>query len=388
MERRTQPYLQRTLLYLVSILFAGACIEPYTPKLTKTDSNILVVHGFLNVGDGSCKIQLSRSEDLNNNGSAASVADAQVSVKSDDGANYPLHNYGSGSYATSGLSLNQAKKYFLQIAASDGQLYESDQVPVKQTPPIDSVTWEVDSFHDGVNIYVNTHDPSNATRYYLWDFVETWRYATPFQSTVEYEGTQIVARKNDIANCYTTAQGTKIVIGTSEKLSSDVIRQALVTAIPQVSVKLRIRYSILVREYALTKEAFDYWQSIKKNNENLGTLFAPLPSQLTGNIHSVSSSKPVIGYFSAFSVSEKRIFIDRNQLPHILRQTGYETCESDTLLVAYLPRPVDIPKFVRIWGLITPLYSGPQLIGYLRADWTCVDCTLRGGTTVKPDFWQ
>ncbi|MEJ7664694.1 MAG: DUF4249 family protein [Hymenobacter sp.] len=51
------------------------------------------------------------------------------------------------------------------------------------------------------------------------------------------------------------------------------------------SSKLYYLYSILVRQYALTPEEFAYWDKLRKNTENLGTLFDPLPSQLSGNVH-------------------------------------------------------------------------------------------------------
>ena len=47
------------------ILFAwmlfGACKEPFTPSVTTTNNNLLVVEGFINSGSDSTIIKLSRT---------------------------------------------------------------------------------------------------------------------------------------------------------------------------------------------------------------------------------------------------------------------------------------------------------------------------------------
>ncbi len=40
---------------------------------------------------------------------------------------------------------------------------------------IDSINW-VDGGGGGVTIYANTHDVTNSTRYYQWQYTQTWLY--------------------------------------------------------------------------------------------------------------------------------------------------------------------------------------------------------------------
>ncbi|HRG10996.1 MAG TPA: DUF4249 family protein, partial [Cyclobacteriaceae bacterium] len=57
------------------------------------------------------------------------------------------------------------------------------------------------------------------------------------------------------------------------------------------------KYSALVKQQSLTEGAYSYWKQVKKTNQDLGTIFGPLPSEVIGNIQSLSDPKErVIGY--------------------------------------------------------------------------------------------
>ena len=64
-------------------------------------------------------------------------------------------------------------------------------------------------------------------------------------------------------------------------------------------------------------------------NQNQGALFDPIPYSLTGNIKCVSDRNlPILGYFIVAGASEKRIFIDRSELPEEYRPvSGFEDCD-------------------------------------------------------------
>jgi hypothetical protein len=55
----------------------------------------------------------------------------------------------------------------------------SEFAEVRITPQLDSVSWKQEN--NGVRIYASTHDPNNNTRYYKWDYEETWEIHPLFQ---------------------------------------------------------------------------------------------------------------------------------------------------------------------------------------------------------------
>jgi hypothetical protein len=151
--------------------------------------------------------------------------------------------------------------------------------------------------------------------------------------------------------------------------------------IPYASEKIFVRYSILIKQYALDRKAYDFYKMMKTNTESIGSVFDPLPSNLTGNITCVSNpSEIVIGYVAAASVDEKRIFISRNEIP----STFGNGCE----ITYVVNHPDSLRHYLgpgRIWPYQTD-GSFPAILGYYATYPRCLDCTLRG-SNVKPSFW-
>ena len=115
-------------------------------------------------------------------------------------------------------------------------------------------------------------------------------------------------------NCWTTGNSNSIILGSSITLSSDVISHALVTSFAKNDPKMDIKYSMLVRQYPLDLEAYKYWLTVQKNSQSLGGLFDVQPSQIKGNFHSVTNpNDPAVGYVSACSVQELRMFISNTE---------------------------------------------------------------------------
>ncbi|MFD2722072.1 DUF4249 domain-containing protein [Hymenobacter monticola] len=366
------------------LLSLTACVEPYAPPVISSPARYLVVDGFINLG-GVTVIRLTRSQSLAASTVSPFELKAMVSIKDDAGALYPLTERLPGTYSSQPLTLSANRRYQLQISTATGRRYASDLVVAKVAPPIDSVTWTADS--KGVQLYVSSHDPTNATRYYRWRGQETWQFNSAFRSEYEYINGTMRPRIENIYTCWATANSTSILLGNTLRLSNDVVAKAPLHLLPRNSYKLRVKYSLLVQQLAQTAEEYTYWEMLQKNTESLGTLFDPLPTQLTGNVHCLDDAdEPVLGYVGATSVTEKRLFIDRAQLPlGTLYETGYESCiYQDTIPVRLVNdifrNPINVPTIALLDARFNPTF-------YLAASPDCVDCRRRG-TNVKPIFWR
>ena len=364
-------------------LLLTGCIEPYSPPELETNPNVLVVDGFLDGTKGMCVVSISRTQKLGSTEQPSVEINAQVTLEEKDGSSVALTDQFNGQYSIGGLTVSSSKEYRIRIRTNDGEEYISDYTELKNTPAIDSVTWE--AAEDGVQIHATTHDPTNNSRYYQWTFVETWQYTSAYYSNMVFDNGAVLLRTDDIYNCWQQASSTSIIIGSSAKLSEDVVYKQLVTVLPKTTDKYQIRYSILVQQRVLTKDAYNFWQEMQKNTENLGSLFDPQPSQVLGNMHHVSRlDEPVLGYFSAGFTSEKRIFIRYADLPPgfpFIRE--FPGCKEDTVLLE------DLPAFGSTGNLLTTSVTigGIILIGYGNSTVDCVDCRSKGGTNVQPDFW-
>jgi hypothetical protein len=213
---------------------------------------------------------------------------------------------------------------------------------------------------------------------------EVWEFHSPYQSSVKYAGMSFIWRLpthlNDttIYKCW-SGDSTKLLLGTSAQLSKDVIHYP-VMYIPPASWKLSVLYSMRVRQYALSPEAYKFLELMKKNTEQLGSVFDSQPSELTGNIRGVTDpNEIVIGFVEVTQEQQQRIFIYNSQVPG----WGYTNdCP--------LPHPVFVDKVnPAIDGQATfPAAFDPsgEILSAYFAPPLCVDCTLRG-VNKKPAFW-
>jgi len=385
----------------ITVAMLTACKKPYDPPVVSTDNSYLVVEGIINSGSDSTIVKLNRTVKLSASTSINPVLDAAVSVEGDDNSSSPLTAGGRGIYFSPGLNLDVNHKYRLRIKTADNKDYSSDFVPVINSPAIDSLTYKVKS--DGIDININTHSPNNI-RYYRWEYNETWVHESDFESGYKSNGDTVLRRdmvNDNIYVCWRNNTSSTITLGSSAKLAQDVINDLPVTFISRHDDRLRHRYSILVRQYALSKDAYEFWQNLKKNTEQLGSIFDAQPSQINGNIHSLTNKgEPVIGYISAGSYTVKRIYIDESTLPPwldplndgcVVKQYLYRFFDKDG--IGPINQVDQYINFHRSSGeLQIPVDAikppgSPTIVGYTGAPPYCVDCTLVGSNK-KPDFWQ
>ena len=68
-----------------------------------------------------------------------------------------------------------------------------------------------------------------------------------------------------------------------------------------------LQYSILVKQYSISKSEFDFWDNLKKINDKSGDIFEYQPYPVNSNIHNVNNTKDrVLGYFQVSAVKQKR----------------------------------------------------------------------------------
>jgi hypothetical protein len=338
-----------------------------------------VVEGTLRVGQEATIITVSKTVNVNEKVDFKPVLKANLTVEDKNGSSIILTETGNGSYYSSNLGLVPGKEYRLRIRTTDNKEYLSEYVVAKTTPAIDSISWRKEN--GDMFIYANTHDNTNNTRYYKWDYEETWEIHSYYRANYQYlGGSTIVYAPAFHYQCWKYDKATAINVGSSAHLSSDVISEFPLLLIKAGSDKLSVRYSILLRQESLTKKAYEYFLLMKKNTESIGSIFDPLPSDLKGNIQCISNPEEgVIGYLTASSLSQKRIFI--TQL-----EAGWKydhNCED----VQYIPNHPDSIRFfmpsLRPIDLVLKDFKEYYTAGAPR----CVDCVTRGGTLAKPSYW-
>ena len=373
----------KILFFVCTVILISSCREEFDPPVHSSGDSFLVVEGVLNAGAEPTTISLTRTFRLDDSARLRGERNARVTVEGKDNTIENLDMVGDGIYTSPNLNLVLDNEYRLRIQTTNGREYLSEYVIARKTPEIDSIGWKLND--EGAQIYVNTNDPSGNTRYYRWDYDETWEIRSFYNSLYKYENKIVRPRiaGEEVFYCWKNASNSSIHIGTSTRLQSDVIFQAPLVFVLNGDDRFSVRYSIMVRQYALDKRGYEFYELMKRNTESLGTLFDPQPSEITGNIRCITDpTEPVIGYITASTISEKRHFITRAEM------AGWkflQSCPSELVI----NHPDSIALYFE--GFIEPYDAvlGPTGVieSYNASYSNCVDCTRRGGSLIKPSFW-
>ncbi len=372
-------------ILLFCICCISSCKEEYHPKVHSSEQSVLVVEGVLNP-NGNSTIRLTRSFKLDDTARLKPETGARVQVESINGAAFPLfESFGNGNYNADQVPFNPAETYRLHITTSNGDDYASDYLPVLQNPPIDSINWKRDG--EGIRIFVNTHNKEIDTGYYRWEFEETWETHVTYLSHYKMVNGQIVAREpfEDVFTCWHYHNSSNILLYSTAQLASNVVSERPLLQIPEGSEKISVRYSVLVRQFAFSKQAYEFYQLLRKNTETLGSIFDAQPSEISGNIHAINGiSGRALGFITIAPVQEHRIFISRDQVPG----WGYRT--NCSLSIEVPNHPDSIRKYLGS-GNYLPYDAhrvGFSIVGWYSSLPECTDCTFSGdGTTARPWYW-
>jgi hypothetical protein len=381
------------LICLIAIEFS--CKKPYNPTIVSSNQSYLVVDGVINSGSDSTIIYLSRTVKLNSKSFRNPVQGASLKVESDKNDVYILQEVIPGKYVATNLNLPIDRNYRMHIFTSDNKEYVSDFVENKITPPIDSVY--ATPLTTGVQFSVSTHDNTNKTRYYRWDYTESWSYEIGEQaSRLIYKNGQITSRSPDslVNLCYKYPEhNSSIFLANSEKLTQDVISKSPLGYVDGSTGKITNVYEFLLSQYALTSEAYKYWTLLKTNNEGLGTITDPQPSQSITNIHCVTNpAEPVIGYVSVSTISLKRVFLAGRDLPFAVNELAKDSVSCGGGIIWMQPQNTFLSRLQAVMAsgdtlLVRFETGGNGKTGYSYETAICADCRLRGGTTTKPAYW-
>ena len=373
-------------VFLVFLFFwTQACKKPFEHEGIKDAPNLLVVEGVINPS-GITNIYLSRTLKLADKLKPNPEVKAKVQVEGPGNVLFPLTESAAGTYSAASLNLNPNLQYRLRIRTASGREYLSDLLTVKNTPVIDSLNWQ--RTNAGVGIYSNAHDPQNNTRYYQWDYEETWEIRSiAFSEFVFKNGTMVDRPMQEMEllfTCWKNERSTDILISSTDKLSADVVHRFPVTFIPARSERLGVKYSILVKQYAISREAYEYLGLMKRNSEQQGSIFDVQPTELRGNIKSITDpAEQVIGFIGISSIAEKRLFIENTQVKDWNFNLG---CE----MIVVKNNKDSIQIFSPNRGMLATssnLSMAGTVESYNGSTLNCLDCRTRGGNNVKPAFW-
>jgi hypothetical protein len=110
-------------------------------------------------------------------------------------------------------------------------------------------------------------------------------------------------------------------------------------------------YLIHIHQYSLTEEAYRFWDALKQQSTNVGSVFDPQSARIKGNLFYIDDTQePVLGYFGASAHSFDYQYMNFNAgiAPQYPRNYEFKPCEEHANSFFY--DPSDYTRWPIGWG--------------------------------------
>nr|WP_299070601.1 DUF4249 domain-containing protein [uncultured Allomuricauda sp.] len=387
-------------MFLVVLFCANSCVEPFEIS-PQTFDDVLIVEATLTNEGKTQVISLSRTGILGSIEPVSEVgADVIVTVDSNTIQRFIESEPGiyKSEFEFAALPNNT---YQLMINTTDGNSYSSSMEVLSSETVIDEVMARKiinDDGIEGIEITVNSFDPSGQSNYYRYSYEETYKIIAPqwnqFEAYVISEDpplADIRLRSQEELICYGSSNSSTSILFSTTSLTEDRVSEFPIRFIERSDFIIAHRYSILVRQMVQSEKAFDFYEKLRALSSQGNLLSQSQPGFLIGNIFpDGQTTKAVTGYFEVSSVSSKRIFFD------------FEDFFDDNSIPSYIvgcdqlfTPSLDIDRFgnselilaiqnnsLEFFNDNVPAIPGP----FIMVPRICGDCTVIGSNVV-PEFW-
>jgi len=354
----------------------------------------MVFNAHLTSIPGIQTIQISRSVSISNS-SFDAVSGCYVELERADGEARVFDETDPGHYQCNldDLFLQTGSEYYLSIVTAEGKRYESGYETLHPVPGIKDVYYEVESMPTsdpnvtdrGIRFYVDFEIEKDSGRFLRWEMEETFEVQNPDYETRMYGRDRQwydITSELKWLTCWLYREIHEIFTRDLKNVNGTSYIRLPLNFVSGKTWKLQHRYSLLVRQYSHSEDAYWYWSELAKNVQSGATLFDAQPALTPSNICNLEDCEElVIGFFSISGAIEKRVFV--GIVPGL-----------DIYSDPYFCRPGVFPMFLWRYPLDKlPLYVAQANVmgvyenGEVKDE--CVDCRLYiGSTSEKPEFWE
>ena len=396
--------IKKSFKYILPIILTfiiNSCVEKYWPELNSSENNLLVIEGMISNQPGPYLINISLTSPIDTI-TQRPASNYTVEILDNRGNSETLQEIRDGVYSTStnGIQGLIGRKYKININSPKGQNYASDFVELLPPTEIKSFypvieskpTLDAEIEDLGYQFYIDTYESSVDSSFFLWRLEQTYEYHSDYTADYIMKARDSVLRETtneeakSYAKCWMTENVMQIFTYNTSILSSSALNRFPLNFVNTHTRALSVRYSLLVNQLTINKEAYHFWNSIENMNSNQGSMYTRQPYQIRGNLYNVDNpDEVVLGYFLVAGSDTERIYVNRLPKPY---NYYYDIC---------VPSEADVQRTTNFWWRfnesgILPDYD--KLFNYYGMGYgtflpnqSCIDCTLKGGVNVKPDFW-
>ncbi|MBW8199604.1 DUF4249 domain-containing protein [Flagellimonas abyssi] len=318
--------VQQHIWLILLPLSIGSCVEPFEPEIINFES-ALVVEATITDENKLQEVLLSRTFPLDTTGIYAESG-AVVQITDSEGTTFDFTHQGDGRYVSNAsFAARNGIGYQLKIITTDGKEYISEEEMAPAPTQIDSLYAERDfkdgDANEGMFIYVDAFDASGENKYYRYEYEETYKIIAPLWNNEEWViydngnldvnlwDSEILAKDYEDRVCYASDTSRTVIQVASNNLDEELISKFPVRFIDRDNYILSHRYTILVRQYVQSYNAYTYYQMLEKFSSTENPFSQIQTGFFGGNIAAVENRlEKVLGFFEVSSTASKRLFFN------------------------------------------------------------------------------
>ena len=375
--------MKKILFHIFLAAGLTGCIYPYTPDLEETASETIVVDGKILIG-GTSTIQLSYVTPLEGQVGYYAWPRGKAWIEDEQGNRYGSTNVGSYTLSIDTRDAPMGRNYRAVVEA-DGETYTSDWLTPDPAPTITNISFVADD--NNVVVYVDLDAGLGGSGYIGFTYEETWEFHSDFYPEWDVNPgswTYINLMESQFEYpyywCWRSMNSPQMVLLDYSGFQGSEVRRFPLKTFSRTNSRNHKRYSINVRAFALSKDAYLYNKTLQEISEIGGDLFSPDPGAMPSNLTCESNpEKKVMGMVLAGNVVTQRAFMYNQYLISIPAYYDFVKVEKDEMPIYYNNMNFRPVKEVHN-------EENGSFIGW--APHRCINCIEAGGTQERPDFWE
>ncbi len=398
---------------MIFLIILNSCVEPYEIA-TQTFENSLVIEATITNELKFQEIKLGRTFRLEDEEPLVE-SNATVSVVDDVQNSYTFQEIDTGKYqSTTKFSALPDRNYQLLITTHDGRKYTSTPTQLTNISSSFKLSFSKDTNlkgFEGVRIVASSFDPNGKSKYYRYTFDETYKIIVPYWSPLDgfgvstlpsipdpppYHEVYTLPRTKEEEVCYKTIKSEEILQTDTNLFTEDRVSKYPIQFIAKNEFKITHRYSILVRQYVQSLEAYTFYKTLDKFSGFESLFSQNQQGFVIGNVFSINEpNEHVLGYFEVSSALTQRIFFNfedifpNDEKPPYLVHCDLLTPDLDDRSAFGNPKFSPLIQLLSFQGLKfvdfnNPIENPNNPFVIVRKE--CSDCTSLG-SNIKPDFW-
>lgn len=316
------------IVILLFFALINGCVDPFEFKGVDSDQ-LVVIDGYITNAQKAHRFKISRTAGFSNSRNVV-ISGCQVVIRSDQGDIETLAELAEGVYYTSpDFRAEFGKKYQLEVRTPDDQVIVSNEVAlnsgnVMRDFEFEGVLRKTVRFSDGEVIdretidFSVTIDRSGEEAFYKWNMFPYFSYRANFVRPTGNEWCWIKDYQSDGVAIW---HDDPAVGGASEK--------RILVATERYNFKLEHEYRVMLEQLTMDADAFKFWDAIRQQGENTGSVFDPLPISPKGNLsNSTDPETAVLGYFGAYKVDSLSLKLNYEEI-EIFEDLPEYNCDPD-----------------------------------------------------------